>query len=253
MERAQLRGVVAARAGAHAPYLQHRDPRPWRSSRSAVVSPTMPAPSTATSTVRSRSSGLAPAASRPGTRVSRSRADATRFAPPPHRGIRLALWDAKPVLCACLLALGAGRVRHGGPRARRRGGGRALPRRPRDRRRPGGLRRAQPGDRLEARAAGEEAMRGGDPDARAPEGRHRGGHARVRDERVRPRSPRAAPTSSTRLGAAGGSRPPAASPPRPSSPTTASWRTEMRAMFVVYLFLIISGIRFFTAIGLMHN
>jgi hypothetical protein len=34
---------------------------------------------------------------------------------------------------------------------------------------------------------------------------------------------------------------------------TASWRTEMRVMFYVYLFLIIGGISFYTAIGLMHN
>jgi hypothetical protein len=32
-----------------------------------------------------------------------------------------------------------------------------------------------------------------------------------------------------------------------------SWRAEMRAMFVVYLVLIIGGIAFFTTIGLIHN
>jgi hypothetical protein len=32
-----------------------------------------------------------------------------------------------------------------------------------------------------------------------------------------------------------------------------SWRTDMRAMFYVYLCLIVGGIAFFTAIGLMHN
>jgi hypothetical protein len=34
---------------------------------------------------------------------------------------------------------------------------------------------------------------------------------------------------------------------------TASWRTEMRTMFYVYLFVIIGGIVFFTAMGLTHN
>jgi hypothetical protein len=32
-----------------------------------------------------------------------------------------------------------------------------------------------------------------------------------------------------------------------------SWRTEMRVMFVVYVALIVSGIAFYAAIGLMHN
>jgi hypothetical protein len=32
-----------------------------------------------------------------------------------------------------------------------------------------------------------------------------------------------------------------------------SWRAEMRAMFVLYLILIASGIVFYSAIGLMHN
>ena len=68
-----------------------------------------------------------------------------------------------------------------------------------------------------------------------------------------PPSPRAAATSSTKVRTAGGSPPPAASPPRRHSPTTASWRTEMRAMFVLYLCLIVGGILFFSAIGLIHN
>jgi hypothetical protein len=34
---------------------------------------------------------------------------------------------------------------------------------------------------------------------------------------------------------------------------TASWRAEMRAMFVLYLVLIVGGIAFYAAIGLMHN
>jgi hypothetical protein len=34
---------------------------------------------------------------------------------------------------------------------------------------------------------------------------------------------------------------------------TASWRTEMRAMFALYLTLIIGGILFYTAIGLISN
>ena len=33
----------------------------------------------------------------------------------------------------------------------------------------------------------------------------------------------------------------------------AFWRAEMRAMFVVYLTLIVSGIVFYAAIGLTHN
>ena len=40
---------------------------------------------------------------------------------------------------------------------------------------------------------------------------------------------------------------------RPSIPTNASWRAEMRAMYVVYLVLIATGILFYAAIGLMHN
>jgi hypothetical protein len=32
-----------------------------------------------------------------------------------------------------------------------------------------------------------------------------------------------------------------------------SWRAEMRAMFVVYLVLIVAGITFYSAIGLIHN
>jgi hypothetical protein len=31
------------------------------------------------------------------------------------------------------------------------------------------------------------------------------------------------------------------------------WRAEMRAMFVVYLVLIVGGIAFFTTIGFLHN
>ena len=53
--------------------------------------------------------------------------------------------------------------------------------------------------------------------------------------------------------AAGRSRRPAAGRSRPSTPTNASWRAEMRAMFVVYLVLIATGILFYAAIGLMHN
>jgi hypothetical protein len=34
---------------------------------------------------------------------------------------------------------------------------------------------------------------------------------------------------------------------------TASWRTDMRVMFVVYLVLIVGGIAFFATIGLIHN
>jgi hypothetical protein len=32
-----------------------------------------------------------------------------------------------------------------------------------------------------------------------------------------------------------------------------SWRAEMRAMFVLYLVLVVSGIAFYSAIGLLHN
>ena len=42
-------------------------------------------------------------------------------------------------------------------------------------------------------------------------------------------------------------------PTAPHSPTTASWRAEMRAMFVLYLCLITGGILFYSVIGLIHN
>ena len=66
--------------------------------------------------------------------------------------------------------------------------------------------------------------------------------------------PRAAPTSSSEgpegwTISAAGCQPDA----RPSSHTTASWRAEMRVMFVVYLVLITAGITFCSVIGLMHN
>jgi hypothetical protein len=32
-----------------------------------------------------------------------------------------------------------------------------------------------------------------------------------------------------------------------------SWRADMRAMFVIYLVLIATGIVFYSAVGLMHN
>jgi hypothetical protein len=40
---------------------------------------------------------------------------------------------------------------------------------------------------------------------------------------------------------------------RESDDSNASWRAEMRAMFVVYLVLITTGIVFSSVIGLMHN
>ena len=58
---------------------------------------------------------------------------------------------------------------------------------------------------------------------------------------------------STRVQTAGGCRRPGASRRRRHSPMTAIWRTEMRAMFVVYLCLIVGGILFYSAIGLIHN
>jgi hypothetical protein len=60
-------------------------------------------------------------------------------------------------------------------------------------------------------------------------------------------------TSSTRGRRAGASRRPAASRPRPTSPTNASWRADMRAMFVVYLILIAGGIAYCAELGFMHN
>jgi hypothetical protein len=34
---------------------------------------------------------------------------------------------------------------------------------------------------------------------------------------------------------------------------TANWRTDVRAMFVVYLVLIVAGIAYVSVIGLLHN
>jgi hypothetical protein len=52
---------------------------------------------------------------------------------------------------------------------------------------------------------------------------------------------------------AGRSRRPDAGRSHPGTRTNASWRAEMRTMFVVYLVLIATGILFYSAIGLMHN
>jgi hypothetical protein len=46
---------------------------------------------------------------------------------------------------------------------------------------------------------------------------------------------------------------PGASRPSPANPSSASWRTDVRAMFVIYLVVIVAGLACFIAIGLLHN
>jgi hypothetical protein len=42
-------------------------------------------------------------------------------------------------------------------------------------------------------------------------------------------------------------------PPPRTCPTTASWRADVRLMFVVYLVLIVTGLVLSSVIGLTHN
>ena len=228
---------------------------PSRSRSSAVVSPTIPAPTTTTSAPMSRSSGGragAPPCLR--TRVSAARAAGYPVLRGPTPGQEVTVVGSRVLLRRC----SSSRCRS--PPAAPARASMTPPRWPSaSTRRSSGDGRAACGElsaetASKARAAGGEAVRAGDPDPQAAEGRHgrraaRGGHERLH------RLPGEARTSSTRARTAGRSRRPAASPGASStiSRTTARWRAEMRAMFVVYLVLITVGIAYCVTLGLLHN
>ena len=220
VQRAQLRGVVAARARRHAPRLEHRHARALaleqqrRGESHDARRRARPRPRS-----RRARAARAPGASRPGTRVSPSpRHRPTRFAPRAHRGMKCPAWDPELPHSACLLALalagcGTADREHDAAAVAQRfhaalEAGTARPRATSS--------SEETASKLEQQEKKpcEEAILS----LELPKGGTRGRHARVRDERVRHAGRGRRATSSTRARTAGGCPRPAASPPRPSQP-----------------------------------
>ena len=176
VKRAELRGGVAGGPGADVAHLEHRDVQALALEQQRGREPDDPGAHhhhvdldvAVERRTRGRRRGLR-------ARVSAARRRSYPVFRPGTPGHETSCRETEGRLSACLLALAlAGCGAGDGSRMRPRSRSASTP--PRGRRRPGGLRRAERGDRVEARAAGEEAVRGGDPRARAAEGRHGRGY-----------------------------------------------------------------------------